>query len=109
MYDAFIIDLISNCMETKCSVPYWLHMSETTTTREKLGAAYYYVVTPACCNLKIYSECNETPKLHLSEDRRYFSGVRDLAFASIRISSAPFRKSNGTSFVRKGRGTSEAV
>ena len=63
----------------------------------------------ACRNLKIYSACNETPKLHLSEDRRYFSGVRDLAFASIRISSAPFRKSNGTSFVRKGRGTSEAV
>ena len=35
---------------------------------------------PACRNLKIYSTSKETPKLHLPKDRRYFSGVRDLAF-----------------------------
>ena len=76
MLDAFIIVLISKFMETRCSVPYWLRMSKTT-TREKLGA---YDVMPACRNLKIYSTSKETPKLHLPKDRRYFSGVRDLAF-----------------------------
>ena len=25
-------------METRCAVPYWLHLSEPTTTREKIGA-----------------------------------------------------------------------
>ena len=93
-------------MNIKVTPPVLIAMSETTATRQKLGE---YDVTPVCRNLKIYLECIKTPKLHFSEDRRYFSGVRDLAFASIRISSVPFRKSNGTSFVRKGKGTSEAV
>ena len=110
-------------IKTRCSVPYWLRMSETT-TRQKIDA---YNVTPAhrgvfcqftnkstgqetgkihlcaaCHNLKIYSACNETPKLHFSEDRRYFSGVRDLAFASIWISYS-FQKIQWNKFCPKGK------
>ena len=70
-------------MNNKVTPPVLIAMSETTATRQKLGE---YDVTPVCRNLKIYSECIKTPKLHFSEDRRYFSGVRDLAFASIWIS-----------------------
>ena len=78
---------------------HWLHISKTPTTRKKPGA---YDVMPACHNLKIYSACNETPKLHLSKDRRYFSGVRDLAFASIRIFSS-FQKIQWNKFCPKGK------